>query len=234
MKNTAQYWKTHGRGGQVRLVARWVGAELEEEPMRVFSDDAAVESARLRTMFKEGPMEDFGALVQSLHDVKETAHWGSVPLLVVDDGFSLAQGPVICRFLAESAGRVLPDVRTRARADEVAWAAEDVREAFFQACRVFGSKPQSKRRDDFAATWRSRYAPNFERALARNGTGFMAGSELSHGDVCAYDIVSCVTRELGIALDEWPLLAAWHARVDAELDSPFDDEDFMGGRAEYP
>ncbi len=180
------YWAKRGRGEQVRLLLN----ELEQ------------------------PYQDVHVAGDSFRELRARrprALWfGSVPMLE-DGDFRLVQGPVILSYLARRHGIAPARLEDAARADAIAWGAEDLRIAYFD---VWRDETEVRQADLVRGHWNDRYLPGFDDLLQQNGTGFMVGDALTHADVAVWDILDSMTSWVkGATLDGWPRVAEFYAGI---------------------
>jgi glutathione S-transferase len=137
--------------------------------------------------------------------------FGGLPVLE-DDDFRLAQGPVILAYLAHKHGLVGDDPRLRARADSIAWGAEDLRIRYFE---MFGGADDAANQAKFVAgAWTKRWLPSFDVLLGDRE--WFVGDALTHADVAVFDAVQATVEWVGGAtLDGFPRVAALIERVRA-------------------
>jgi glutathione S-transferase len=179
------YWPKRGRAEQVRLLMALLELDWEEHNF----DQGSPAHLAMQAL---GPA---GGLM-----------FGSVPLLE-DGAFQLVQGPVILGYLARKHGLVDPtDLQAGARADAIAWGAEDLRIAYFL---LFGAGAARKQRVFLTGRFRNRWLPSFDGLLER---GFFVGDGYTQADVAVWDVLdSLVTWVPGSreALAEHARLLQW-------------------------
>jgi glutathione S-transferase len=132
---------------------------------------------------------------------------------VLEDGdFRLAQGPVILAYLAHKHRMIDDDPRRRARADSIAWGAEDLRIRYFD---LFGGTDDAGAQEKFVAgAWAKRWLPSFDLLLG-DGEWFL-GDRFTHADVAVFDALDATVAWVKRAtLDGHPRLAAFLDRVRA-------------------
>lgn len=195
------YWAKRGRGEQIRLLL----AELGQEYIDVHVSPGQ-EVAELRA---QGP---------------SVLPFGSVPVL--EDGeLRLAQGPVILSYLARKHGIAPTDLALAAKADSIAWAAEDLRMKYFG---LFGSESARKQAEFVNGPWTERWLPTLSGLLELDGDrGFFVGGALGHADIAVWDVLdSCTCWVEGARLDRFPRLVQFfeamkaRPRIAAYLASP--------------
>jgi glutathione S-transferase len=182
------YWAKRGRGEQIRLLL----SELEQ------------------------PYEDVHVAGDSFRELRgrrpRVLWFGSVPMLE-DGDFRLVQGPVIMSYLARKHGIAPARLEDAARADAIAWGAEDLRIQYFD---VWRDDTEVRQANLVRGHWNDRYLPGFDDLLQQNGTGFFVGDRLTHADVAVWDILDSMTSWVkGATLDGYPRLAEFHAEIKA-------------------
>lgn len=178
------YWQNRGRAEQVRLLLN----DLDQAYEDVDVSDTFAELRRKRAL-----------------------PFGAVPVL--DDGaFRLSQGPVILAYLAHKHAMIDDDPRRRARADSIAWGAEDLRIRYFE---LFGGADDAAAQEKFVAgAWTKRWLPSFD-ALLGDGEWFL-GDRFTHADVAVFDALDAVLAFVpGANLQGHPRLEELVARVRA-------------------
>ncbi len=178
------YFPFAGRGEQIRLMLHALGLPFEDRRIR---------RAEFVAMKQEGP---------------SLLMFGSVPLL--EDGeVRLCQGPVILSYLAARYGDLPDDVVLRARADAIAWGAEDLRSKYFT---LLGEGAVTQQAAFLAGDWVSRWLPSFEGLLGEED--FFIGGRLTHADIAVFEALSAVMG-IGGSLSGFARLEAFHARIAA-------------------
>jgi glutathione S-transferase len=185
------YWNKRGRGEQVRLLLNELAADYEEIPVEPGSQ-------RFREIQAQGP----GVL-----------YFGAVPMLE-DGSFRLCQGPVILSYLAQKHGIAPAGLQARARADAIAWGAEDLRSAYFG---LFQGDAAARQAAFVAGPWRERWLTSLDGLLELNGgTGFFVGGTLSHADIAVWDVLDSITAWVeGATLAGFPRLERFFAAIAA-------------------
>ena len=180
------YWAKRGRGEQIRLLLN----ELDQP-----YEDVHVAG------------ESFGALRARRPRV---LWFGTVPMLE-DGDVHLCQAPVILSYLARKHGIAPARLADAARADAIAWGAEDLRIEYFD---VWRGDTAARQASLVTGHWSDRYLPGFDDLLEQNGTGFFVGDSLTHADVAVWDILDSMTTWVaGATLEGWPRVAAFHAAI---------------------
>lgn len=180
------YWAKRGRGEQIRLLL----SELDQ------------------------PYQDVHLAGESFREVRarrpRVLWFGSVPMLE-DGDFHLVQGPVILSYLARKHGIAPARLEDAARADAIAWGAEDLRIAYFD---VWRDETEMRQDNLVRGHWNDRYLPGFDDLLEQNGTGFLVGDGLTHADIAVWDILDSMTSWVkGASLDGYPRLAEFYAGI---------------------
>lgn len=179
------YWNKRGRGEQVRLFLHELDLPYDDVHVTAGSDD-------FRALQARKPRE---------------LTFGSVPMLD-DGGFHLCQGPVILSYLARKHGAAPDDLQSAARADELAWGAEDLRSEYF---RLFGAEGAARQATFVGGRWAERWLPAFDDMLRGP---FFLGADLTHADVAIFDALDAIlTWVPGATLDAHPRLAAFYQAV---------------------
>jgi glutathione S-transferase len=194
------YFPIRGRAEQIRLMFHALDVPFEDVKVN-------------RDMFME--LKQQGARMLS---------FGSLPLLE-DGDFRLVQGPVILGYVARKHGAAPTDLQLSARADSIAWGAEDLRVKYFQQ---FGEGAEEKQASFVSGELTSRWLPSFEGLLEQSGdSGYFVGDSLSHADIAVWDVLDALQSYIkGASLDAYPRLQALYDRVRARpslaayLDSP--------------
>jgi glutathione S-transferase len=174
------YWKKRGRGEQVRLMLHELALPYEEN---------YVKGQGFRDLVALGPQK---------------LMFGSIPLLE-DGDFSLVQGPVILSYLAHKNGLLGEEVQVKAKADAIAWGAEDLRIRYFG---LFGPDSEEKQRGFVEGDFKSRWLPALEGLLQLNQSEtFFVGDALTHADVAVWDILDSMQEWVkGASLKSTPRL----------------------------
>jgi glutathione S-transferase len=180
------YWAKRGRGEQIRLLLN----ELDQ------------------------PYQDVHVAGESIRELRarrpRVLWFGSVPMLE-DGDFHLVQAPVILSYLARKHGIAPASLADAARADAIAWGAEDLRIAYFD---VWRDDTAARQESLVRGPWSDRFLPGFDDLLEQNGTGFLVGGALTHADIAVWDILDSMTTWVaGATLEGWPRLAEFHAGI---------------------
>ncbi len=122
------YFSIRGRGEQVRLFLHALELPFE---------DVLVKSDQFLELKKQGP---------------STLYFGSLPMLE-DGDFRLCQGPVILSYLARQHGAAPNDSQLGAKADAIAWGAEDLRTRYF---KLLGDDAEKAQSEFVAGDWKTR------------------------------------------------------------------------------
>lgn len=182
------YWAKRGRGEQVRLLLNELGQPYE---------DVHVAAESFRELRARRP---------------RVLWFGAVPMLE-DGDVQLVQAPVILSYLARKHGIAPARLPDAARADAIAWGAEDLRIEYFD---VWRDDTAARQASLVRGHWSTRYLPGFDDLLEQNGTGFFVGDALTHADIAVWDILDSMTAWVAdAALDGYPRIAAFFAAIKA-------------------
>ena len=181
------YFSIRGRGEQVRLFLHALELPFE---------DVLVKSDQFLELKKQGP---------------STLYFGSLPMLE-DGDFRLCQGPVILSYLARQHGAAPNDSQLGAKADAIAWGAEDLRTRYFKLLGDDGEKAQS---EFVAGDWKTRWLPSLNGLLELNGnSGHFVGDQLTHADLAVWDVLDAILENIQSAsLDNYSGLQAFYDSV---------------------
>ena len=181
------YFSIRGRGEQVRLFLHALELPFE---------DVLVKSDQFLELKKQGP---------------STLYFGSLPMLE-DGDFRLCQGPVILSYLARQHGAAPNDSQLGAKADAIAWGAEDLRTRYFKLLGDDGEKAQS---EFVAGDWKTRWLPSLNGLLELNGnSGHFVGDQLTHADLAVWDVLDAILENIQSAsLDSYSGLQAFYDSV---------------------
>lgn len=180
------YWAKRGRAEQIRVLLNELDQPYEDVHLAGESF-AALRARRPRVLW-----------------------FGTVPMLE-DGDFRLVQGPVILSYLARRHGIAPARLEDAARADAIAWGAEDLRIEYFD---VWRDDTDARQASLVRGHWSDRYLPGFDDLLAQNGTGFFVGDSLTHADIAVWDILDSMTTWVaGATLDGWPRIAEFYAGI---------------------
>lgn len=182
------YWAKRGRGEQIRLLLN----ELDQ------------------------PYEDVHVAGESFRELRarrpRVLWFGAVPMLE-DGDVHLVQAPVVLSYLARKHGIAPARLPDAARADAIAWGAEDLRIEYFD---VWRDDTAARQASLVRGHWSTRYLPGFDDLLEQNGSGFLVGDALTHADIAVWDILDSMTAWVaGATLDGYPRLAAFFAAIKA-------------------
>lgn len=183
------YFPIRGRGEQVRLLLH---------ALEIPFDDVLVKRDTYLEMKAQGP---------------GTLYFGSLPM--IEDGpYRLCQGPVILSYLARKHGAAPTELQLSARADAMAWGAEDLRMRYF---KLFGEDRDKARAEFLDGDWRTRWLPNLNGLLVENGSnGHFVGATLSHADIAVWDVLDAFQVYVPPAnLDGHPALQHFYERIKA-------------------
>ena len=139
---------------------------------------------------------------------------GQVPVVVLDDGRTLAQSNAIIRYLARDSDLVPADAYQQAKMDEWLFWEQYSHEPYIAVARY-----RVKLLGDDVATLDERLVTRGLAALQRLEDGlatapFLVGQRLTLADV-ALIAYTRVAHEGGFSLDAYPKVRAWIARVEA-------------------
>jgi len=181
------YFSIRGRGEQVRLFLHALELPFE---------DVLVKGDQFLELKKQGP---------------STLYFGSLPMLE-DGDFRLCQGPVILSYLARQHGAAPNDSQLGAKADAIAWGAEDLRTRYFKLLGDDGEKAQS---EFVAGDWKTRWLPSLNGLLELNGnSGHFVGEQLTHADLAVWDVLDAILENIQSAsLDNYSELQAFYDSV---------------------
>ncbi|KIY99083.1 hypothetical protein MNEG_8880 [Monoraphidium neglectum] len=183
------YFPLPGRGEVARLCCAVGGLELEE----------------VRFPFDQWPK------------YKAIAPFGQCPFLEVDGTF-LAQSAAIDRYLAAEAGLVPKDAFQAALADQAYNLCIDILTPLFDTFKVKDEAERIKAREAVVAGPLKEKLGYAETLVAKAGDGFVAGPELTYGDLHLFHALSTIISGWmdGVpktALDGFPALQAHRNRV---------------------
>ena len=181
------YFPIRGRGEQIRLLFHALDIAFE---------DVHVKGDAFQELKKQGPA---------------TLAFGSLPML--EDGtFRLCQGPVILSYLARKHDAAPSDPQLSAKADAIAWGAEDLRMRYF---KLFGDGAETKQAEFVAGDWQQRWLPSLDGLLALNGvSGHFVGERLSHADIAMWDVLDAILINIKDAkLDGFSHLQAFYDAI---------------------
>lgn len=181
------YFPIRGRGEQIRLLFRALDIAFE---------DVHVKGDAFQKLKKQGPA---------------TLAFGSLPMLE-DGAFRLCQGPAILSYLARKHNAAPSDPQLSAKADAIAWGAEDLRMRYF---KLFGDEAETKQAEFVAGDWQQRWLPNLDGLLALNGvSGHFVGERLSHADIAMWDVLDAILINIKTAtLDGFSHLQAFYDAI---------------------
>lgn len=180
------YFPIRGRGEQVRLLLH---------ALEIPFDDVLVKREQYLEMKAEGP---------------GTLYFGSLPML--EDGlYRLCQGPTILSYLARKHGAAPSDLQLSARADAIAWGAEDLRGRYF---KMFGDDRDKARAEFLQGDWQTRWLPSLNGLLEQNSNcGYFVGQQLTHADIAVWDVLDAFQVYVSASLEGYPALQAFFENV---------------------
>lgn len=138
---------------------------------------------------------------------------GSVPLLELDDGERLSEGPAIVQYLADRnpAAGLAPAAGTMARYRLQEWLNFITSELHKQYSPLFDTAVPAEYRDAV----RSRLAKRFDWLSTRLAQqDYLTGAQFSVADAYLFTVLSW-NRWVGLDTARWPVLEAYVARVAA-------------------
>jgi len=138
---------------------------------------------------------------------------GSVPLLELDDGDRLSEGPAIVQYLADRnpAAGLAPAAGTMARYRLQEWLNFITSELHKQYSPLFDAAVPAEYRDAV----RSRLAKRFDWLSTRLAQqDYLTGAQFSVADAYLFTVLSW-NRWVGLDTARWPVLEAYVARVAA-------------------
>jgi glutathione S-transferase len=138
---------------------------------------------------------------------------GQVPLLELDDGTRLSEGPVILQYIADHAPGcgLLPDAGTMARYRVLEWLNFITSELHKGFSPLFNPKMPRQAKEIFAARLKDKYA--FVDARLE-GNDYLMGAQFSVADAYLFTITNWAAG-LGLDLTGFKNLAAFAARMKA-------------------
>lgn len=138
---------------------------------------------------------------------------GQVPLLELDDGTRLSEGPVILQYIADHAPGcgLLPDAGTMARYRVLEWLNFITSELHKGFSPLFNPKMPQEAKEIFAARLKDKYA--FVDARLE-GNDYLMGAQFSVADAYLFTITNWAAG-LGLDLTGFKNLAAFDARMKA-------------------
>ena len=169
------YFAIRGRGEQVRLFLHALATPFH---------DVIVDREQFLALKAQGA---------------SALYFGALPMLE-DADYRLCQGPVILSYLARRHGAAPTDARLQAKADAIAWGAEDLRVHYF---KCFGAGKDEAQAEFIRGDWQSRWLPSLSQLLEQNGSnGFFVGNGLSHADIAMWDVLNAILENIpGASLD---------------------------------
>jgi len=138
---------------------------------------------------------------------------GYVPVLELDDGQRLTEGPVIVQYIADRnpASGLAPAAGTMERYRLQEWLNFITSELHKQFSPLFAANTPA----DYKSIVRERIAKRFDWLAGElAGRDYLMGTTFTVADAYLFVILNW-TRFAGVDLDRWPVLAAYHARVAA-------------------
>ena len=144
---------------------------------------------------------------------------GQVPLVVLEDGRTLAQSNAIMLYLAEGSDLIPADAFDRARMFEWMFWEQYTHEPAIAVRRfhkAYLNKPDDEIDPALMVRGRAALGRMQDALAARDGRGWLVGDRLSLADV-ALVAYTRVAPEGGFDLSEFPAVQAWVERVEAAL-----------------
>jgi len=138
---------------------------------------------------------------------------GYVPLLELDNGEFLSEGPAIVQYLADRnpASGLAPAAGTLPRYRLQEWLNFITSELHKQ----FGPNFSPDTPEEYKAILKDKIAKRFDWLAGElKGKDYLMGSQFTVADAYLYTILRW-THFVGIDLDKWPVLAAYKTRVEA-------------------
>jgi glutathione S-transferase len=181
------------------------GAKPPGYKLTYFDARGAAELARVVLVVGGAPWEDVRypismqggkPSVPEFQKAKESGalaiNMGRVPLLDLDDGFSIGQSRAIERFLARRHGLYGEDEREQASIDAIVEHTRDIKEAFGRAVPPFGPESDEKaaKRDAWYEQALADWLGRLERALPAGGAaGRAVGARPSLADLAIWQLL---------------------------------------------
>ena len=138
---------------------------------------------------------------------------GYVPLLELDDGDRLTEGPAIVQYLADRnpASKLAPAAGTMERYHLQEWLNFITAELHKQFSPLF----QSKTPAEYKETLKEKISQRFDWVDQQlKGRDYLMGSTFTVADAYLFTMLTW-TKHVGIDLARWPVLTAYQARVAA-------------------
>jgi len=138
---------------------------------------------------------------------------GYVPLLELDDGQRLSEGPVIVQYIADRnpASKLAPAAGTMERYRLQEW----LNFISTELHKQFGPLFQATTPAEYKETLKDKIGRRFDWVSAQlEGKDYLAGSTFTVADGYLFTMLQW-TKFVGIDLERWPVLKAYQARVAA-------------------
>ena len=138
---------------------------------------------------------------------------GQVPVLMLDSGEKLTEGPVIVQYIADQtpSSGLAPAMGSMDRYRVQEWLNFTTSELHKQFSPLFAANTPA----DYKSIVRERIAKRFDWLAGElAGRDYLMGTTFTVADAYLFVILNW-TRFAGVDLDRWPVLAAYHARVAA-------------------
>jgi glutathione S-transferase len=138
---------------------------------------------------------------------------GYVPVLALDDGDLLTEGPAILQFIADQASATVlaPKAGTRERTRLQSWLAFINSELHQSLGTLFNPNLHTSTREAVVVRIRGRLD---WAAQQLQGRAFLVGERYSVADIYLFNILSWL-RHVGLSISDWPSLADHSRRVSA-------------------
>jgi len=155
------------------------------------------------------PLEEQFVAFEDWPKVKPTTRFGQLPV-VFDGDFEIAQSNAILRTIAKKNGLYGANDKEASLIDQINDQQEDTRLTYLRLIY----QEYDKEKDNYISKLPEKLAI-FEKLLSQNngGTGFFVGSKASYVDYTVFDLLDNFVVLTPKALDQFPLLKAFHARL---------------------
>jgi glutathione S-transferase len=174
-----------------------------------FNVRGRAESFRYMCMDNGIALEEQFVAFEDWPKVKPTTRFGQLPV-VHDDGFEIAQSNAILRTIAKKHGLYGSNDKEASLIDQLNDQQEDTRLTYLRMIY----QEYDKEKDNYISKLPEKLAI-FEKILSENhgGAGFFVGSKKSFVDYTTFDLLDNFVVLTATALDKFPLLKAFHARM---------------------
>jgi glutathione S-transferase len=137
----------------------------------------------------------------------------NVPMLEVEDGRVYTQSSAVLRAVARMGGLMPNNDEDLYLTDKLLADAEDLRSESYKCFIPWGASQEAA--DKFVNEVLPLHLGNFERQLKLSNGGYFIGDALTVADIACYDAtVNFGSSRVPGALDSFPSLKAWAARVE--------------------